>query len=80
MERATELALRILGGRAGPLTEATLPEHLATPAAVPLRRARLARVLGLAVADGDIERFVRALGLLVTASADGGSVVPATKS
>jgi phenylalanyl-tRNA synthetase beta chain len=79
VERATALALQIMGGRAGPMTETTLPQHLAAPVAVTLRRQRLARVLGLAVADAEVERILRALGMQVTATAEGWSVVPPTR-
>jgi phenylalanyl-tRNA synthetase beta chain len=79
VERATALALEILGGRAGPLTEAQLPEHLPTPAPVVLRRARLARVLGIEVADAEVERILRALGMRVDARADGWTVQPPTR-
>ena len=43
LERATALIQQIMGGVAGPITEATLPEHLSAPQPVPLRRARLSR-------------------------------------
>jgi phenylalanyl-tRNA synthetase beta chain len=79
VERATALALQIMGGQAGPMTETTLPQHLAAPAAVTLRRQRLARVLGLAVADAEVERILRALGMQVAATAEGWSVVPPTR-
>ncbi|MBP6625834.1 MAG: phenylalanine--tRNA ligase subunit beta, partial [Arenimonas sp.] len=59
VERATALAQQIMGGQAGPITEAALPQHLAVPAAVTLRRSRLARVLGITVADADVERILR---------------------
>src|SRR6185437_13384779 len=48
VERATELILEICGGRAGPLTDAKMP--LPPRAPVPLRTARVARLLGLALA------------------------------
>ena len=79
VERATELALQILGGRAGPLTEAALPDHVVAPTAVTLRRARLARTLGLAVADADVERILRSLGMQVAPTTDGWSVVPPSR-
>ncbi len=79
VERATALALEIMGGRAGPLTEAVLPQHLAAPVAVPLRRARLARLLGTTVADAEIERILRALGMQVAATAEGWSVTPPSR-
>ena len=79
VERATALAQQILGGQAGPITEANLPEHLVAPAAVALRRARLARVLGITVADAEVERILRALGMQVAATAEGWSVLPPTR-
>ncbi|KAA2283903.1 phenylalanine--tRNA ligase subunit beta [Arenimonas fontis] len=79
VERATALAMQIMGGRAGPLTEAVLPEHLPAPAAVPLRRQRLRRVLGLAVADAEVERILRALGMRVSATEEGWSVLPPSR-
>src|SRR5688572_9416645 len=79
VERATALALQIMGGRAGPLTETALADALPSPAAVTLRRARLARLLGMTVADADIERILRSLGMQVTATADGWSVLPPTR-
>ena len=79
VERATQLAQQVMGGRAGPLTETALDAHLPPPAAVPLRRARLARVLGLSVPDAEVERILRALGMQVSATADGWSVLPPTR-
>lgn len=79
LERATALVLEIMGGQAGPVSEAALPEHLPRPAAVALRRDRLRRVLGLAVPDADVERILRALGMQVAATADGWSVTPPTR-
>ena len=79
LERATELVLQVMGGRAGPVSEATLPEHLPQPVTVPLRRARLARVLGTQVADAEVERILRALGMHATADADGWQVRAPTR-
>jgi phenylalanyl-tRNA synthetase beta chain len=79
LERATALVLQVMGGRAGAITEAALPEHLPQPAPVALRRARLARVLGLSVPDAEVERILRALGMQVSATADGWSVLPPTR-
>jgi phenylalanyl-tRNA synthetase beta chain len=79
IEVATRLILDIAGGRPGPVVEAALVEHLPRPPAIVLRRARLARVLGLTVADAEVERILRALGFEVTAHADGWQVVPPTR-
>ncbi|MCG6117301.1 MAG: phenylalanine--tRNA ligase subunit beta [Aquimonas sp.] len=67
LERATQLILAHAGGRAGPVIEASLPEHLPLPKAVRLRRARLARVLGVHIEDAEVERILRALGMQVDA-------------
>ncbi|MBW8367997.1 MAG: phenylalanine--tRNA ligase subunit beta, partial [Arenimonas sp.] len=79
LERATALVLQVMGGRAGAITEAALPEHLPQPQPVALRRARLARVLGITVADAEVERILRALGMQVAATAEGWSVLPPTR-
>jgi phenylalanyl-tRNA synthetase beta chain len=79
IEVATRLLLDIAGGTPGPVTEAVLPEHLPQPRPIQLRRARLARVLGLSVPDAEVERILRALGLAVDTAADGWRVVPPTR-
>ena len=79
LERATALIQQIMGGVAGPITEATLPEHLPTPQPVRLRRARLARVLGITVSDSEVERILRALGMQVVADGEGWQVTPPTR-
>ncbi len=79
IELATRLVLEIAGGQPGPVVEAELPEHLPRPQAIVLRRARLARVLGLAVADGEVSRILRALGMEVAETEEGWRVVPPTR-
>jgi phenylalanyl-tRNA synthetase beta chain len=79
LERATELVLQVMGGRAGPITEASLPDHLPQPVIVPLRRERLARVLGVRVDDAEVERILRALGMQATADAAGWQVRAPTR-
>ena len=74
LERATELLLAIVGGRAGPVLVAERPEDLASPARVALRRDRLRRVLGIAVDDAEVRRIFTALGMQVTAGTDGWTV------
>ena len=64
---ATRLIVEIAGGAPGPVIEAVLPEHLPQPQPIVLRRARLARVLGMPIADAEVERILRALGLAVDA-------------
>lgn len=79
LERATELLLQIVGGKAGPVVEAVAPEHLPTRQAVPLRRQRLSRVLGMDVADAEVERILRALGMDVQPGGQGWSVTPPSR-
>jgi phenylalanyl-tRNA synthetase beta chain len=79
IERATALVQQIMGGRAGSITEATLAEHLPLPTSVPLRRVRLARVLGVSVPDTEVERILRALGMQVTTTAEGWLVLAPTR-
>ena len=79
IEVATRMIVEVAGGAPGPLVEAVLPQHLPAPAPVLLRRARLARVLGITVADETVERILRALGLAVANTADGWQVTPPTR-
>src|SRR5688572_11528321 len=79
IEVATRLIVEIAGGAPGPVLEAVLPEHLPQSQPVVLRRARLARVLGVSIADDSVERILRALGLSVEATDDGWRVTPPTR-
>jgi len=79
VEYATKLILDIAGGVPGPTLDVTLAEHLSAPQPIVLRRARLARVLGLDVADAEVERILRALGLAVATTADGWRVTPPSR-
>ncbi|HWI24189.1 MAG TPA: phenylalanine--tRNA ligase subunit beta, partial [Lysobacter sp.] len=79
IEIATRLIVEIAGGAPGPVVESVLAEHLPRPQAVLLRRARLARVLGIVIADAEVERILRALGLAVANTADGWQVTPPTR-
>ena len=71
IERATRLILDHAGGTPGPVVEAVLPEHLPGPQPILLRRARLAKVLGIELADAEVERILRALGLDLAADPEG---------
>jgi phenylalanyl-tRNA synthetase beta chain len=79
IERATALVQQVMGGQAGPMTETALTQFLADAAPVQLRRARLARVLGIHVADTEVERILRALGMQVRAGNEGWLVTPPTR-
>ncbi|MGY1424282.1 phenylalanine--tRNA ligase subunit beta [Lysobacter sp. A289] len=71
IEYATRLILDAAGGMPGPVVEEALPEHLPHPGPIRLRRARLARVLGLDVPDAKVEQILKALGLAVEVSDEG---------
>jgi phenylalanyl-tRNA synthetase beta chain len=76
IEVATRLVVDLAGGTPGPVVEATLDGWSTERMPVTLRRARLARVLGIAIADADVGRILASLGLDATANADGWQVVP----
>jgi phenylalanyl-tRNA synthetase beta chain len=77
IEVATRLVADLAGGKPGPVLEARIEGDVsAHRAPVLLRRARLARVLGIAIADADVERILASLGLDATATAGGWQVVP----
>ncbi|MEM9314685.1 MAG: phenylalanine--tRNA ligase subunit beta [Pseudomonadota bacterium] len=71
MERATKLLLEIGGGRAGPIVEAVEESQLPAPQPIHLRRSRIERLLGVAIADEEVERILRGLGMGVEAQGDG---------
>lgn len=79
MERATRLILDICGGKPGPLVETTGADALPKPVAVNLRRARLARVLGIDVADAEVERILGKLDMHVEKTAGGWRVAPPSR-
>ena len=79
MERATRLIVDICGGKPGPIVETVRAEALPKPVAVPLRRARLARVLGIAVADAEVERILGRLDMRVEKTSEGWCVTPPSR-
>ena len=66
VERATQLLLEIAGGKPGPVVD--VRAEVTKPAPVPLRHARLTRLLGAEIPAAEIERILRALDMKVTAS------------
>ena len=79
IERATALLLEIAGGRPGEVIEAALPAHLRQPVPITLRRARVERVLGIAIDGAAIARILTALGMAVQALPEGWRVTPPTR-
>jgi phenylalanyl-tRNA synthetase beta chain len=76
MERATALLLDIVGGEAGPINEVTDAGHLPSVPTIRLRRARIGRVLGVAIDDADVVDILERLGMTVVAASDGWDVSP----
>ena len=62
IERATALLLDIVGGRAGPVTEAVAPEHLPAQEVVGLRESRLKRLLGIDIEPERVDAAFARLG------------------
>jgi phenylalanyl-tRNA synthetase beta chain len=77
LQRAIALMEQIGAGKA---SAPVVDKHsaLREPAQLPLRRARLASLLGVVVPDGNVERILRSLGLTVRAASDGWDVVAPT--
>ena len=74
IDYATRLVLDLAGGTPAPVTEAVRESDLPVAATIALRRARIARVLGITIADADVERILRALGMGVVAQDEGWQV------
>jgi phenylalanyl-tRNA synthetase beta chain len=79
IDYATQLIVDIAGGRAGEIVEAVLPEHVPTRTAVSLRRARLARLLGIEIADSEVLRVLRSLDMQVEETETGWRVTPPSR-
>lgn len=74
VERATQLIVDICGGRAGPLSDITGPLPPRKP--VPLRSARVTRLLGIALSPDAIADVFRRLALPYTRQGDDFIVTP----
>ncbi len=76
IERATALLLEICGGRAGPVIEVERGDALPVRTPLALRRARIARVLGVRLADSEVEDILQRLGMAPRASEEGWLIQP----
>lgn len=76
MERATALLVSICGGQVGPIAEQCSVDELPTLPTIELRKARIEQVLGLAMAESEVEDILQRLGLAVDAHEQGWSVTP----
>lgn len=75
IERATQLLLEIAGGEPGPVAESADESHIEPRPEILLRRARVARVLGLEIDDDTIVDILTRLEMQVEPVADGWRVV-----
>ena len=78
IERATALIMQFGGGTPGPVVVAGTQQPPA-PDSVTLRRARLTRVLGKFIEDGEVSRILTALGMQVFDDAQGWRVTPPSR-
>lgn len=76
IERATQLIIDIAGGSVGAITEVTTEAALPNRDAVLLRKSRLEKTLGIAIADERVVSIFQRLGLAVETLADGWKVKP----
>jgi len=76
IERATQLIIDIAGGSVGAITEVTTTSTLPQRLAVLLRKQRLEKTLGIALADEQIADIFQRLGMSVQTLPDGWSVTP----
>lgn len=79
IERATRLIVAAGGGKPGPVIETARTQDLPVRRQVSLRRERLKRVLGMPVADAEVERILRALGMHIDTLHDGWRVTPPSR-
>lgn len=76
VERATALLLEIAGGRSGPILDVANETYLPARPAVPLRRERLAAVLGVNIPADVVAGVLLRLDMRVETTADGWEVTP----
>ncbi|MBL1320183.1 MAG: phenylalanine--tRNA ligase subunit beta [Methylophaga sp.] len=74
IDRATALLLDIVGGEAGPITEAISESDLPETEVINLRAARIKRVLGITIEAEQVEDWLTRLGLVVEINAEGWQV------
>ncbi len=76
LERATELLLEIVGGKAGPVTERSVKSHLPKPNPIVLRDARIELILGITLPTKTIATILTRLGMRVARSGKSFRVLP----
>ena len=76
MHRATELLLDIVGGEAGPLTDAEISESMPARLPVNLRYARIKRLLGIQISREDVVKILESLNMQLQEQKQGWIVIP----
>ncbi|MFK8018178.1 MAG: phenylalanine--tRNA ligase subunit beta [Pseudomonadales bacterium] len=80
MERATKLLLDMVGGQAGPITEAVEVSALPEAPSIHLRRPQIKRLLGFELEDSEVEDILGRLDLGLSVAQDGWQVsVPSAR-
>ena len=74
MDRATELLLGVVGGNAGPITEAISNKDLPANSAIRLRRERIKCLLGFVPSNEQVEEILQRLGMKVESTENGWDV------
>lgn len=74
IERATELVLQLCGGQAGEVVEHSSKENLPELNPILLRRARIAKILGKALDDAEVNDVLTRLGFMVAEVEEGWQV------
>jgi phenylalanyl-tRNA synthetase beta chain len=65
IQYATKLLLDIMGGKVGPIIKVADKKHLPKTIIVKLRKARIKRILGISIADNQVEEILQRLGMLL---------------
>ena len=76
IERATELLLDIVGGKAGPVNKVLANDHLPVRPPVVLRLKRIEKVLGMSIPQQAVLDILRRLGMDIHQQTDGWQVTP----
>ncbi len=76
MARATALLLELVGGEAGPVSEAVSESHLPHKAPITLRRKRIKRLLGFVPDDAEVENILTRLGISLESMEEGWLATP----
>ena len=76
IERATRLLQDIVGGRAGPVDATVAPGQLPQRASIPLRKARIQRLLGMLPDAAEVGDILDRLGMENSVNAEGWAVTP----